>query len=152
MSAVSPCEIVSTRRFAVSRSRLFEAFADPAQLTRWWGPKGFTNTFEKFDLRPGGEWRFTMHGPDGTEYPNVKTFIEVVSPERIVFQHHGPTHRFQMTLLLGEEAAGTLFNWHMLFESAEGVSQLKDFITRANEENFDRLETHLQAGVAQHSN
>ena len=38
---------------------------------RWWGPDGFTNTITTFDLRPGGAWRFVMHGPDGTNYENA---------------------------------------------------------------------------------
>ncbi len=41
------------------------------------------------DLRPGGQWRHTMRGPDGTEYPNHSIFTEVVKPERIVFVHAG---------------------------------------------------------------
>jgi len=45
-------EIVSARTFAAPRERVFEAFRDPARLARWWGPRGFRNTFEVFDLRP----------------------------------------------------------------------------------------------------
>ncbi len=137
------CEIVSTRVFSASPERLFEAFSDPLQLMRWWGPKGFTNTFEEFDLRPGGSWRFTMHAPNGTEYHNEKAFIEVVRPERIVFQHLGPVHRYRMTLLFAPAGAGARLTWCMLFESAEEVAKLKSFIASANEENFDRLEALL---------
>ncbi|MDZ4287409.1 MAG: SRPBCC family protein [Prosthecobacter sp.] len=144
-AATSPSEIVSTRVFNTSRERLFEAFADPDQLVHWWGPKGFANTFETFDLRPGGEWRFTMHGPDGANYPIHKTFTEVVKPERIVFQHHDPVHRFQMTQIYTAEGARARLTWRMLFESAEEVTKLKTFITSANEENFDRLEAHLKS-------
>src|SRR4051794_31064000 len=87
-------EIVSTRTFAAPRQRVFEAFADPQQLARWWGPKGFTNTIQELDLRPGGVWRLTMHGPNGANYANESRFTEVVRPERIVFQHLEPVHRF----------------------------------------------------------
>ena len=51
-------ELVTSRVIAAPRSRVYAAFADPAQLARWWGPAGFTNSFETFDLRPGGSWRF----------------------------------------------------------------------------------------------
>ncbi|HWC28632.1 MAG TPA: SRPBCC domain-containing protein [Dehalococcoidia bacterium] len=37
------------------------------------------------DLRPGGRWRFVMHGPDGTDYDNLITFVEIVAPERLVY-------------------------------------------------------------------
>ena len=79
-------EVVSTRAFAAPRERVFEAFYDPHQLVFWWGPKGFTNTFEEFDLRPGGQWRFTMHAPTGAEYHNLSEFVEIARPERIVFR------------------------------------------------------------------
>jgi uncharacterized protein YndB with AHSA1/START domain len=138
-------EIVSTRVFNATRDRVFEAFADPSQLPLWWGPKGFTNTFEHFDFRPGGEWRFTMHGPNGTDYPNSKTFLEVVRPERIVFQHHSPMHAFRMSLLYTDEGPKTRVTWRLLFDSADEVTKLKSFISAANEENFDRLEAHLNS-------
>jgi uncharacterized protein YndB with AHSA1/START domain len=32
-------------------------------------------------------WRFVMHGRDGTNYPNESVFVEVVAPERVVFEH-----------------------------------------------------------------
>ena len=85
--AVSDREIVSTRVFEAPRETVFRAWTDPDHLARWWGPKGFTNTLQEFDSRPGGIWRFVMHGPDGKAYKNKSVFIEVVKPERIVFQH-----------------------------------------------------------------
>jgi uncharacterized protein YndB with AHSA1/START domain len=137
-----PFDVVSTRVFPVSRERLFEAFSDPQQLTHWWGPKGFTNTFEEFDLRPGGTWRFTMHAPTGAEYHNSSEFMEVARPERIVFKHLRPVHDFAMTMLFTEEGGGTRLTWRMKFDTDEG-EQMRAFIASANEENFDRLEAVL---------
>jgi uncharacterized protein YndB with AHSA1/START domain len=54
--------------------RVFEAFARPEVLTRWWGPSGFTNTFEDFEFKPGGHWKFVMHGPDGSHHANESVF------------------------------------------------------------------------------
>ncbi|HEX6985534.1 MAG TPA: SRPBCC family protein [Planctomycetaceae bacterium] len=136
-------EIVSTRVFAAPRRRVFEAFSDPAQLARWWGPKGFTNTFHEFDLRPGGAWRFTMHGPDGIDYRNEKHFLEVASPERVVFRHQVPIHGFQMTMTFAERDGGTRLTWRMLFDSAEECAKVRAFVVDANEQNLDRLERHL---------
>jgi uncharacterized protein YndB with AHSA1/START domain len=56
---------------------------------RWWGPNGFTTTIYEMDVRPGGVWRHTMHGPDGTDYPNNSVFTEIVNHERIVYSHTG---------------------------------------------------------------
>ena len=140
-------EIISTRDFAAPRETLFQVFADPAELALWWGPKGFTNTITQFDFRSGGAWRFTMHGPDGTDYPNAKDFIEVEKPGRIVFQHLDPKHRFTMTMSfepLGN-IGGTRLTWRMLFDPNEENGTLKGFIVEANEQNFDRLEAYLAA-------
>jgi predicted 3-demethylubiquinone-9 3-methyltransferase (glyoxalase superfamily)/uncharacterized protein YndB with AHSA1/START domain len=136
-------EIISTRVLPVSRERLFEAFADPHQLARWWGPKGFTNTFEEFQFHPGGTWRFTMHSPEGAEFHNVSEFTEVVRPERIVFNHLRPVHDFVMTITFEDAPGGTALTWRMAFPTVDEVEELREFISKANEENFDRLQEIL---------
>ena len=143
LPAADATEIVSSRRFDAERARVYGAFADPEQLARWWGPRGFRNTIHEFDLRSGGRWRFTMHGPDGKNYDNGKDFIEVVAPERIVFQHLGPMHRFVMTMTFVEIGARTELTWRMRFESEREAEPVRKFIEGANEENFDRLAAHL---------
>jgi uncharacterized protein YndB with AHSA1/START domain len=82
-------DIVTTRVYDAPRERVWRAWTDPAHLTEWWGPNGFTTTVEKMDLRPGGEWIMTMHGPDGHDYPNKATFSEVKEPERLSYAHEG---------------------------------------------------------------
>src|SRR4051812_31168784 len=100
-------EIVNTRVFEAAPERLFEAFADPRKLATWWGPNGFTNTFNEFDLRPSGRWRSVMRGPDGTDYPNENVFIEVDRPRRVVFEHPDRDHHFTMTMTLEDRAGKT---------------------------------------------
>jgi uncharacterized protein YndB with AHSA1/START domain len=142
-------EIISTRDFAAPRESLFQAFSNPAELEKWWGPKGFTNTITRFDFRPGGAWRFTMHGPDGTDYPNAKDFIEVEEPGLIVFQHLDPKHRFTMTMTFDPlEGGGTRLTWRMLFDPNEENEKIKGFIIEANEQNFDRLEAYVSGRSA----
>lgn len=138
-------EVVSTRLFDAPRAAVFRAFSDPAILAQWWGPKGSTNTFHEFDLRTGGSWRFVMRGPDGREYQMRKLFAEVAPPERIVLCHDQPAHSFFMTILLEEEAGGTRVIWRMLFDSAEELSRIRDALSGANEENFERLGAQLEA-------
>ncbi len=99
-SAASAGEIVSSRVFDASREVVFRAFTDPDVLARWWGPRGFTNTFHEFDPRPGGAWRFVMHGPDGTDYQITKEFVEVLIPKRIVIKHVEQMHSFRLSLSL----------------------------------------------------
>ena len=76
-------ELVSTRLLDFRRALVFKAFSDPVALAVWWGPAGFSNTFQEFEFRPGGVWRFVMHGPDGNDFENESVFLEVAAPERI---------------------------------------------------------------------
>ena len=69
--AQDPRSIIGTRVFDAPRELVFSAFTDPKHLAEWWGPNGFTTTTHAFDLRPGGKWRFVMHGPDGRDYQNL---------------------------------------------------------------------------------
>ena len=144
LPAPSAREIISTRLIAAPRERVFAAFSDPAQLAQWWGPKGFTATIHQFDLQPGGVWRVTLHGPDGTDYPNDKEFLEVRPPERIVFLHRQTGHDFRMTMTFAPCEGATLVVWVLQFESAAALLPLREIIAQANEQNFDRLAAHLQ--------
>lgn len=136
-------EIVSTRVFDAPQERVFKAFSDPAHLAQWWGPKGFTNTINEFDLRPGGHWRLVMHSPDGVNYDNESVFVDVIKPQRVVFKHLDPVHSFQMTLTFDQQAEKTKFTWRMLFDSPNEDTKVRNIILAANEQNFDRLEAHL---------
>src|SRR4051794_29231769 len=78
-------EIVFSRVFDAPRELVWKAWTEPHHVTKWWGPNGFTTTIHEMDVRTGGTWHHTMHGPDGTDYPNKSIFVEVVKPERIVY-------------------------------------------------------------------
>jgi uncharacterized protein YndB with AHSA1/START domain len=75
------------RVFDAPRELVFDVWTDPKHVAQWWGPSGFTNTVQEMDVRPGGEWRFIMHGPNGVDYPNRIVFVEVIRPERLVYDH-----------------------------------------------------------------
>jgi uncharacterized protein YndB with AHSA1/START domain len=145
MTTPEAMEITSSRLFNATAAALFKAFADPEQLKHWWGPKGFSITIASFDFRPGGEWLFTMHGPDRTDYPNRKIFLEIKEPELIRFEHPDPAHRFVMTMTFETKGKKTLLTWHMAFEPHESNESIKSLIASSNEENFDRLAAQLAA-------
>lgn len=137
-------DIVSSRTFPVARPALYAAFADPDVLARWWGPAGSVNTFETFEPRTGGEWRFTMQTADGTIYPMHKRFAEVVAPERVVLEHVQAGHEFQLHMTFEAIDAGhTRMEWRMRFASPAEAARVRDFVLAANEQNFDRLEAVL---------
>jgi uncharacterized protein YndB with AHSA1/START domain len=97
--------------------KVFEAFARPERLTHWWGPNGFTSTFEIFEFRPGGRWKFVLHGPDGSNHPNEWVFLELHAPSKLVLQHMVPPH-FVLTVTLAAQQAGTALTWAQEFEDA----------------------------------
>lgn len=119
-----PCSIIGSRVLDAPRELVFSVFTDPRHLAQWWGPDGFTTTTHSFDFRPGGEWRFVMHGPDRRSYQNRITYEEIVRPERIVYRHGGGDDvepvQFRQTLTfedLGDDC--TRLTWHGRFPSAE---------------------------------
>ena len=83
----SSLEVVTTRVLNFPIQSVYNAWTNPKILQKWWGPKGFTNTFHEFDLRVGGKWKFIMHGPDKKDYPNESEFVEIVEPELLIFNH-----------------------------------------------------------------
>lgn len=74
-----------TRVFDAPREVVFKVWTDPKHVAEWWGPRGFQTTIHEMDVRPGGRWRYAMRGPDGNDYPFDGVFVEVVKPERLVF-------------------------------------------------------------------
>jgi uncharacterized protein YndB with AHSA1/START domain len=111
-------EIATTRVFDAPRDLVFEAWTSPEHVGQWWDPNGFTTTTQSMDVRPGGEWIFVMHGPDGTDYKNHIVYREVVRPERIVYDHvSGPL--FRATVNFEAEGQKTRIRVQMLFETAE---------------------------------
>lgn len=142
--AIQMCLILDEREFVHSRlidappERVYGAFSDPLRLARWWGPDGFSCTFSEFDLRPGGAWRFVMHGPDGQNYPNQSVFREVVAPERVVFEHLSD-HHFEMTITFADHGGKTLVGWRQVFDTAAERERIAASVVPANEQNLDRL-------------
>ena len=124
-AAASPTanrEIVLSRVFDAPRELVFKAFTDPRHVGHWWGPDGFTNTIHEMDVRPGGVWRFVMHGPDGTDYGNKVVYSEVVKPERLRFAHgaddDGPAH-FHVTVTFEDLGPRTRVTMRSIFPTAE---------------------------------
>lgn len=115
-------EIITTRLLDAPRDLVFAAWTDPEHVARWWGPRGFTITSHEMDVQPGGVWRFTMYGPDGTEYANRIVFTAVEAPALLSYEHGGDDEHpnFHVTVRFDEEGERTRVTMrHLLATVAE---------------------------------
>lgn len=145
-ASIADRSFTHSRLIDAPREQVFAAIADPARLARWWGPNGFTSTFEVFEFRPGGAWRFVLHGPDGTDHPNENRFTDIVAPARVVCEHLGSPHHFELTITLTVQGAGTQVGWQQIFDTAAEKQRIADFVAPANEQNLDRLTAEVLRG------
>lgn len=144
---LSSRELVTTRIFDAPRERVFQVWTDPKSIPHWWGPAGFTSTIHEYDLRPGGDWRLTMHGLDGTDYPNHSVFVKITPPRRLVFDHVSP-HEFRFTVTFDDFKGRTKVTIRMLFHTAEefiGVSRVAVKGTSSCSIGWPRSSTHLES-------
>lgn len=138
------CEIVTTRVVSAPREKVFRAWTEPEHLKNWWGPAGFTNTFNEFDLRPGGKWSFIMHGPEKGNYPNECVFLKIDKPSFIAWDRLSQPI-FQVQVSFEEiNALSTKVIFKMAFDSVEECNKIISFAPAKNEENMDKLEQELE--------
>ena len=123
---------------SASPSEIWAAIKDSARIARWWGPDGFTNTIHTFEFVVGGKWLFTMHGPDGKEYPNESRFVRI-EQDRCFSIEHLNGHHFILTLELVPQDQATLVKWQQTFDTQEKYAQLASFVATANQQNLEKL-------------
>lgn len=138
-------EIIGVKTFDAPRELVWDAWTDPKHVAIWWGPNGFTNTIHEMSVKPGGIWRFIMHGPDGVDYPNRIEFIEVVKPEKLVYDHGDDSNpkQFHVTVLFEEEGSKTKLTMRSRFPSEEDIKKVADFALDGLRETLGRLENFL---------
>jgi len=129
--------------FKANMQLLWDVWTKPEHLKNWWGPKGFSATIHKMDLQADGEWKLTLHGPDGKDYANRSIFKEIIPLEKIVFEHFNP--HFFTTVLFETQDEETQINWTMLFDTPE----MRETIVKVHKaeegqkENMERLGEYL---------
>lgn len=142
-----PNELHLSRVYDAPVKMVWEAWADPKQAAQWWGPRGFTITTHGKDLRTGGFWSYTMHGPDGVDYPNTTKYLEVVKHSRLVYDHGGHEDRpplFRVTVTFEEVNGKTKMDMTMALATPEAAAETKKFIKKAGgESTWDRLAEYL---------
>ncbi len=147
----SPNQFTLVRDYDAPVSAVWDAWNDPVQLAQWWGPRGFTTTTHSRDLRPGGTWRYTMHGPDGTDYPNVTLYHEVERHAKLVYDLGGADSPplFRVTALFEPVGARTRMELTFSFETPEKAAETLAVVKKfGGNSTWDRLAEHLVKGSA----
>ena len=72
--------------FDASPERVWQLWADPRQLERWWGPPTYPATFTRHDLAPGSRVEYHMTGPEGDQPRGYWEVVEAEAPHRLVFR------------------------------------------------------------------
>jgi len=143
-------EIVIERTVNAPRELVWQAWTEADQIRQWWGPNGFTTTIHAMDVRVGGVWRFIMHGPDGTDYPNRIVYREIVKPERLVYDHDDdndpPSHSFRSTVTFVVQGCKTKVTLQVVFASVEArEASVKFGAVEGGEQTLARLDQYLAA-------
>lgn len=135
------------RTFAAPRPVVWSAWTSPQKIAPWWGPSGFGNTVHSMEVRPGGQWRYTMHGPDGTDYENLITYLTVEEPSRLVYDHGEPgmPNQFHVTVTFTEVPEGTQMDNRMVFPTKEARDNAVEKYGAVDgfKQNMDRFEAWL---------
>ena len=141
-------ELKITRIYDAPVKAVWDAWTDPTQVAKWWGPRGFTLTTHSKDLRPGGHWNYTMHGPDGVDWPNTTTYHEVEIGSKLVYDHGGSDARaplFRVTALFSEVKGKTKLEMTMTLPTPEAAEETRKFVKKAGgESTWDRLAEYLE--------
>ncbi|MDB5211361.1 MAG: polyketide cyclase [Sediminibacterium sp.] len=137
-------ELCITKMLDAPIELVWEVWTNPVHIANWWAPNGFTNTIHTMNLTAGGEWRLTIHGPDGKNYPNKSIFIEIVPHRKIVFQHSNPNYLATIVFEPGEKK--TFMEWTMEFETTELFDTVVK-VFKADEglkQNVEKLNAYLE--------
>ncbi len=129
----SALTLTITADFPVSRQRLWDAYADPRQLEKFWGPPGWPATFSRHDFTPGGFSHYYMTGPDGETSGGYWEFVSVDAPHSFEVrdgfaQPDGTPNTempsMRMVFIFSETDSGSRMITTTYFNSADELEQL----------------------------
>lgn len=128
-------------------SVVFRALTEPQELSKWWGPDGFTIPSVESELRPGGGYRIAMQPPEGELFYLAGEFREVAPPERLSY-----TFRWEDPDPEDQETVVTLSLRELGATSSELVLTQGDFATERrralHEEGWAQALDKLEALVS----
>lgn len=134
-----------SRLIAAPVETVWEIWSELRHLHEWFGPAGFTITTQEFAFAPGGMWRFTMHGPEGTDYPNRIVFRTIEPKTQIVYANSWdlPDAPLDFTVVVTFAAEGerTRLILHMTFanDAAMQTAVERYGVLSGGVETFERM-------------
>lgn len=143
-------EIVLSRVFDAPRDLVFRVWTEREHISKWFGPRGFTTTTHDMDARVGGRWRFEMKAPDGTVWTNRIEYLEIVPPERLVFDHGSDRdddpNQFRVTITFDEQSdKKTVVTMRQLHRTRERRNATIAFgAVELGYQTLDKLAEHLK--------
>ena len=140
----APRQLVATRVLDAPRETVWKAYTDREAVTHWWPPPGQAMDTQEFDLRPGGAWRSTLHGPQGDFEQNM-TFVVVQEPQMLAYLYE--PGRVFTTIELADEGGKTTVTVTLAFASAEERTRMveENWAQQGLEGSLDRLAGFLGA-------
>jgi len=111
-------EFTLVRDFDAPRDLVYRVWTEPEHMSQWLVPQGVTTPQDGIsqDLHVGGYWRWTMVSEqDGTRYPTVAQFREIIEPERLVFTWGDEeTQPAVITVTFAEHGGGTRLTFQLV--------------------------------------
>ena len=140
-------QVLTERTFDAPRDLVFRAFTDPELLVQWLGPRAYTMTIERYDVRDGGTYRYVHADDDGNAFGFHGVFHGEPSPDGFVqtFEFEGaPGHVSMDTLTLDEREGRTTVRTNSVFQSvAARDAMIDNGMAEGMREGYDRLDELL---------
>jgi uncharacterized protein YndB with AHSA1/START domain len=138
-------QIISSRLLNAPRDVVWKVLTQPEHIQHFWGPYGFSNTISQMDVKVGGQWLFTMHGPDGKDWPNRIIYNTVNAPSLLKWDHDdgAGNHGFKNEIELFDEVGKTRIEMRLTVATIAERDEKGKYAAEGGRQNLERLATYV---------
>jgi uncharacterized protein YndB with AHSA1/START domain len=150
LNEISKRVLTIKKAFNVPRETVWEAWTKPEHIAQWWAPKGMKITVVRHEFKVGGQWKYTMPMPDGSEFISEGVYLEIISPEKIVTsaEFKPMTEGITIHVLFEENEGKTIFTFSVIHPTEEYCQQQEKMgFYNGWGSSLDRLENFLDVLV-----